>query len=155
VAMMRKILSGIVLLLPLPATGQQMRLPNLVPEGWVETYADIGTKTRRFVSPDGQSIMTSSESVAHRGSLQRDMDGIAYHSGERLTYQRRSDSWIAVSGYKDRHIFYRKSNLACGGSRWHNIELEYPIEEKRRMDNPVTQIAHDMALYSEDCGQTN
>lgn len=153
--MMRKILIGILLLLPLPATGQQMRLPNLVPEGWVQTYADIGTKTRRFVSPDGQSIMTSSESVAHRGSLQRDMDSIAYHSGERITYQRRGDSWIAVSGYRNGHIFYRKSNLACGGYRWHNVELEYPIEDKRRMDAPVTQIAHDLTRYREDCGKAD
>jgi hypothetical protein len=48
--------------------------------------------------------------------LDRDMDDIAYRDGEQITYQRRGRTWIAVSGYWGYQIFYRKSNLACGGS---------------------------------------
>ena len=42
-------------------------------------------------------------------------------------------------------------NLACGGTRWHHIELQYPRGEKRRMDATVTAIARGMTLYHDDC----
>ena len=61
-------------------------------------------------------------------------------------------SWIAVSGYAGDRIFYRKSNLACGGTRWHHIELFYPRERKRAMDATVTHIARAMTAYADDCG---
>jgi hypothetical protein len=136
----------------LAVNAERAHLPKLIPQDWVQVYADRKTKTRRFVSSDGQSAMISNESLAH-ASIQKDMDRIAYHVGEQVTYQRRGNNWIAVSGYKGDRIFYRKSNLACHGTRWHTIELEYPIEAKRRMDAPVTQIAHDMGRYREDCGK--
>ena len=81
----------------------------------------------------------------------RDMQALAGRTGETVTYQRRGASWIAVSGYRDDQIFYRKSNLACGGTRWHHIELQYPRSAKRRMDGTVTAIARGMTLYHDDC----
>jgi hypothetical protein len=89
--------------------------------------------------------------VRHRQGLDLDMDGIARRPGERITYQSRGRTWIAISGYRDGDIFYRKSNLACGGRRWHHIEFRYPISEKRRMDATVTRIAREMARYGDDC----
>jgi hypothetical protein len=83
--------------------------------------------------------------------LRRDLDQIATQDGELITYQRRGSSWIAASGYRDGAIFYRKSNLACGGSRWNQVELVYPQDMKRAMDLPVTRIAHGMTNYSADC----
>jgi hypothetical protein len=126
--------------------------PNLVPQGWTQDLADPETRTRRFVSPDGRSLMVTRETVANRAALNREMDVIAYRSDEEITYQRRATSWIAVSGYRNDKIFYRKSNLACGGTRWHHIELEYPREQKLKMDATVTYIARDMTTYGEDCG---
>ena len=87
-----------------------------------------------------------------RTALDKQMDEIAYQAGERITYQRRGASWIAVSGYRGDQIFYRKSNLACGGRNWHHIELLYPREQKRPMDQTVTFIAHAMTKYGNDCG---
>ena len=131
---------------------EAQRRPNLVPQAWTQDLADPETRTRRFVSPDGRSRMVTRETVANRAALNREMDVIAYRSDEEITYQRRATSWIAVSGYRNDKIFYRKSNLACGGTRWHHIELEYPREQKLQMDATVTYIARGMTTYGEDCG---
>jgi hypothetical protein len=139
----------IFVLLTLPATARPM--PNLVPQGWTQELADGQTKTRRFVSPDGRSSLTTRQTEANRSDLRRDIDRIAIRDGELVTYQRRASSWIAVSGYLEGDIFYRKSNLACGGTRWNHIELLYPREHKREMDATVTRIAHGMTSYGSDC----
>jgi hypothetical protein len=138
------------LLFMVPAHAQ--RRPGLVPPGWSQEVADEATKTRRFVSPDGTSSLVTRQTRANYAELNRDMDRIASGEGERITYQRRGPSWIAVSGYRDGQIFYRKSNLACGGTRWHHVELQYPREQKLRMDSTVTSIARGMTRYHDDCG---
>lgn len=125
------------------------KVPHL-PDGWVMTSQDADTKTRVFQSQDGQATLTTHQSKTSR-DLSRDMDAIAHHDGERVTYQSRGSSWIAVSGYRGDQIFYRKSNLACGGKRWHNIEFTYPIADKRRMDSAVTTMARAMTHYGNDC----
>jgi len=114
--------------------------------------ADEATKTRRFVSPDGASSLVTRQTRARYTDLNRDMEEIASGEGERVTYHRRGPSWIAVSGYRGGQIFYRKSNLACGGTRWHHVELLYPREQKLRMDSTVTYIARGMTRYHDDCG---
>jgi hypothetical protein len=86
-----------------------------------------------------------------RGDLRGDIDRIAFHDGEQITYLKRAPTWVAVSGYRDGKIFYRKSNLACGGRRWNQVELIYPKERKRSMDGIVTRIAHGMTEYAGDC----
>lgn len=133
-----------------PAAAQPR--PNLIPQDWTQELSDPATKTRRFVSPDGKSSLVTRQAVAHWSALRAEMDRIAYRDGEQITYQRRGSSWIAVSGYRGDQIFYRKSNLACGGTRWHHIELLYPRTDKRRMDDAVTYIARGMTRYHDDCG---
>ena len=130
---------------------QAQRSPTLVPSGWTQELADPETKTRRFVSPDGRAWLVTKQTEADRSALGQDMDDIAHRDGERITYQRRGSSWIAVSGYWGDQIFYRKSNLACGGTRWHHIELGYPREDKRRMDATVTAIARGLTRFYNDC----
>ena len=88
----------------------------------------------------------------HRSNRGRDMDRLLYREGERITYQRRGGSWLAVSGYRNGDIFYRKSNLACRGTRWHIIELEYPREAKVPLDPIVTEIARRMGGHGTECG---
>ena len=134
------------------ATTAEAQRVRLIPHGWQQELADPQTRTRRFVSPDGRSLLVTRQTVANRAALKRDMDAIAHRADEDITYQRRGTSWIAVSGYRNGRIFYRKSNLACGGTRWHHIELEYPRREKLQMDATVTRIARGMTTYGEDCG---
>jgi len=48
-------------------------------------------------------------------------------------------------------LFQVIGTLACRGTRWHHIELQYPRSEKRRMDATVTAIARGMTHYHDDC----
>jgi hypothetical protein len=126
---------------------------SLVPEGWREVDAPgSGNKARTFVSPDGAARLRLGHVEARRENLRRDMDALTYRDGEIVTYERRGGSWLAVSGYREGEIFYRKSNLACRGTRWHTIELRYPREAKKRLDPVVTSIARHMSAYGSDCG---
>jgi hypothetical protein len=124
----------------------------LVPPGWKEFGASSDTdKPKTFVSPDGTARLRVGHIVAHPSDLRGDMDRLAHRDGETITYQRRGSSWLAVSGYREGEIFYRKSNLACAGTRWNTIELRYPREAKAKLDATVTAIAHDMGAYRNDC----
>jgi serine/threonine-protein kinase len=124
--------------------------PELVPPGWSELERNGQWPGRRFLSPDRSAWLGVYASPPAR-SPQAFMDAMAYRPGEQITYQRRTRGWIAVSGYKGDRIFYRKSNLACHGTRWHTVELEYPRTDKRKMDALVTHIAHGMNRYGDDC----
>ena len=149
---MNRALPAVALLLFLSAVpAHAQRRPNLVPKGWIQEIVDPESKTRGFSSPDGRSWLMTKQTEADQSSVKRDMDEIAFQEGEQITYQRRGATWIAVSGYRDDRIFYRKSNLACGGTRWHHVELQYPREIKRQMDATVTAIARGMSLYGDDC----
>ena len=141
-----------VLLMLLGALDAQARqLPRLVPQGWILQSSDAEARSRRFVSPDGNSRLTTHQTPANSTNLRSDIDRIAFQDGEQITYLRRAPTWVAVSGYREGKIFYRKSNLACGGTRWNQVELVYPRESKRSMDRPVTRIAHGMTEYGGDC----
>jgi hypothetical protein len=150
---MLKILAVILCcLLTVPAYAQDAR-PRLVPPGWTQTVADRETRTRRFVSPDGRASLTVRQVMADAAAPGRGLDRLAYRNDEQVTYHRRARSWAAVSGYRDGNIFYRKINLACRGTRWNFVELEYPRAMKRAMDATVTRIARGMTEYYDDCGR--
>jgi len=134
------------------ATAAAHGRPSLVPPGWEPAAVEPGDSGRRFVSPDGTAWMTAKQSVARRDRLSADMDELTHRDGERITYHRRGPTWLAVSGYRGDDIFYRKSNLACGGTRWNTIEFRYPASAKRQMDDAVTRIAHGMTTYGDQCG---
>jgi serine/threonine-protein kinase len=125
--------------------------PKMIPPGWQEVREDPQWRGRRFVSPDGSAWFAVSAAPAADRSLREHMDRVAYREGERITYQRRTRGFIAVSGFKGDRIFYRRANLACGGTRWHHIALEYPAEDKRKMDALVTHISHGLQHYDDDC----
>jgi hypothetical protein len=148
---MLKQTAALALLLLLCGGAHTKPLPSLVPPGWTLEARDKEARTRRFVSPDGRASFSTRQTRANRTDLRGDIDRIATRAGEQITYLKRGASWVAVSGYRDGDIFYRKSNLACGGSRWNQVELVYPQDMKRAMDAPVTRIAHGMTNYSADC----
>ena len=142
-----------VLALPARAQGTAPEpRPGLIPPGWSMTVADRETRTRKFTSPDGRASLTARQVIADATAPGRGLDRLAYRGDEQVTYHRRTSSWAAVSGYRDSNIFYRKINLACRGTRWNFVELEYPREMKRAMDSTVTHIARGMTQYYDDCG---
>lgn len=123
--------------------------PPLVPANWIEEPRQSTSDPLRFNSPDGTAWITLHATPA--GKRDQGKAKIVLADGERLTYERSTSRFVAVSGFRGDRIFYRKSNLACGGSRWHHISLEYAAEDKRKMDNLVTRVAHGMNRYDSDC----
>jgi hypothetical protein len=140
----------LVLLAAVPTAALAKPRASRVPAGWTEVSNDTATHTRRFKSVDGAVTLTARQTPVHRDRA-ADLDEIAYRPGETITYQRRTRNWIAVSGYRGGDIFYRKSNLACRGTRWHNIEFLYPRADKKRLDATVTAVAHDLTRYASIC----
>ena len=141
---------ALLVLVAVPAAASAER-PGMLPPGWTEVHTDAATRTRRFQSADGAVTLTVRQTPAHRDRA-AELDAIAFRPGETITYQRRTRSWIAVSGYRGGDIFYRKSNLACGGTHWNNVEFVYPREDKKRLDAMVTAVAHSMTRESNACG---
>jgi hypothetical protein len=148
--MIYKLCAGLVFALAVVAPAQAER-PNLVPNGWRQVSPPEGMVGRRFVSPDGRGSMMAWQTAANRSDRRGDLDRLASRDGERITYRQRGTNWIVVSGYRGDDIFYRKSNLACGGTRWNTIEFEYPRSEKLKMDSAVTSIQRAMTRYSDQC----
>jgi len=125
--------------------------PQIVPPGW-KPVGKPETTARVFVSPDGFASIRFGHEAAHANPRGNDADRFVHKPNEQVTYEQRGVSWFVVSGYRGREIFYRKGNLACGGSRWNLIEFRYPREEKLKMDATVAMVAHNMAAYGRDCG---
>jgi hypothetical protein len=109
------------------------------------------TAARTFVSPDGAGRVRFGHEPARSGILKR----FIHKPGEQITYQDGGGSWFVVSGYGGGEIFYRKGNLACGGSRWNLVEFRYPRRAKRAMDAAVSMVAHNMGAYGRDCGRSD
>ena len=141
---MRTALTLLLLLGSASFAGAQQR-PSLVPPGWAQVSPETPGATMRFVSPDRSAWIDFRDTPAERGRAPLMVD-----AEERVTYKRSTSRFVAVSGFRGDRIFYRKSNLACGGSRWHQIALDYPAQDKRKMDGLVTRIAHGMNRHDDD-----
>jgi serine/threonine-protein kinase len=140
--------AAMIIWLGLQVGAQAQRASPMVPQGWTEESRDSAESPLRYLSPDGTAslaLFATPANARSRPSLQLPAED------ERITYKRVTPRFVAVSGFKGDRIFYRKSNLACAGKRWHHIVLEYPADEKARMDAIVTRIAHGMNRYDADC----
>jgi hypothetical protein len=127
----------------------QHRPGMTIPEGWVEQPRQSNTEPLKFTSPDGTAWLTLYGTPAEKS--RRNNNAFEIADGERVTYKRSTPRFVAVSGFRGDRIFYRKKNLACRGTRWHHIALEYKAEDKRKMDALVTQVAHGMNRFDHDC----
>jgi hypothetical protein len=131
-----------------PAAAQQGHrdFPVPVPPDW-SVLAPEKSNEWRAVSP-GRNASLSLYATPVR-SLSSHLDRWGVTAGDRVTYQKRGRGWNVVSGYTaDNRIFYRKTMLACGGRKWHNLEFEYPASDKRAMDEFVTRAAYALGSYS-------
>lgn len=141
----------VLLLFVSPATAQHVDGRNdfraIAPPDWT-LVAPGGTDERRFVSP-GKDASLSLYSTDARGDMAGHLRSWGVKPGDRVTYERQADSWAIVSGYtaEDR-IFYRRTALACGGRKWHDLDFEYPAADKRKMDDFVTRASYALAAYS-------
>ena len=136
------------ILLMASTSGGQAQRAAIVPADWVQEDRASASTPLRYVSPDGAAWISLHASPADRRATSMK---VSVRSGEQVTYKRVTPRFVAVSGFRGDRIFYRKSNLACRGTRWHHIALEYPAADKRKMDGMVTRAAHGMNRYDGDC----
>jgi hypothetical protein len=120
--------------------------PAIVPPGWTTEPVPGDRMMIRYVSPDGRAVLTLRDLPGGRP-----VSSLLHRDGESVTYRQRGRSWTVVSGYRGDQIYYRRANLACGGHRWHLIEINYPATEKRAMDATVTYISHRLQRYRDAC----
>ncbi len=120
--------------------------PAIVPPGWTTERVPGDRMIIRYVSPDGRAVLTLRDMSSEREEL-----GILHRPDESVTYRQRGRSWLVLSGYRGDQIYYRRANLACGGERWHMIELNYPASDKRAMDQTVAFISHHLDRYRNIC----
>jgi hypothetical protein len=138
----------LLMLLGLPAAAQQGRndYPAIVPRDW--TLLPPKSNEWRAVSPRRDAWL-SLYSTPAKGSASSHLRRWGVSEGDRVTYQRQGQGWTVVSGYTaDSRIFYRKTMLACGGRKWHDLALEYPASDKPAMDEFVTRASHALAAYN-------
>jgi hypothetical protein len=141
-------LALLILLIVGTSAAKAQRANPMVPPNWVEEARDSPTEPLRYSSPDGTAWL-----MLYAGPAEKrpQVSPVGAGEGEQVTYLRKTKRFLAVSGFKGDRIFYRKSNLACQGTRWHHIAMEYPAEDKRKMDGLVTRIAHGMNRFDGDC----
>jgi hypothetical protein len=125
--------------------------PALLPPGWTARPVPGKQNVIQYVSPDRRAVLTMRDVAARSATLSAAIDRVAARPDERVTYQKRGRDWFVVSGFRSGEIFYRRVNLACRGSRWHFIQLEYPRADKRRMDATVTSISHRLQRFNNVC----
>jgi hypothetical protein len=120
--------------------------PAIVPPGWTSERVPGDRMVIRYVSPDGRAVLTLRDMPGDRP-----VSALLHRDGESVTYRQRGRSWTVVSGYRGDQIYYRRANLACGGQRWHVIDVTYPSTDKRAMDATVTYISHRLGRYRDVC----
>jgi len=134
--------------------GQPPTVASLVPGNWVLEPKNSDWDGKRYLSPDGTSWLAIYRASAEDEPLADHMRSIIFVKDETITYLRGERTWVAVSGFKDSRIFYRKAILACAGKAWHHIAFEYPAELKIKMDPLVAAAAQALDNTQSDCGQS-
>jgi len=139
---------------PRSADSQRQGIASVLPPDWITQPPDPNWHGKRLTSPDGSASLAVSEELA-AGDVAAYMRSFAERDGERVTYLRRGQNWIVVSGFRGNRIFYRKAMLACGNRSWHHISFDYPVTEKRAYDRFVTLASRALAAHrNEGCGPT-
>jgi hypothetical protein len=125
---------------------------QFVPRDWQLQPPDPNWQGRRYLAPDGSAWLALYSSNAENDATAR-FKAVAFADGEEVTYLRGERDRLTVSGLKGDRIFYRKVALACGGTQWRHIALEYPAEAKTRFDRYVESVSRGFERIADDgCG---
>ena len=143
----------------IPPTEELAREPRgrieaaqFVPRDWQLQPADPNWQGRRYLAPDGNAWLALYSSNAANDAAAR-FKAVAFADGEEVTYLRGERDRLTVSGLKGDKIFYRKVMLACGGTQWRHVALEYPAQDKARFDRMVETISRGFERIADDgCG---
>ena len=125
---------------------------QLVPRDWQLQPPDPNWQGRRYVAPDGSAWLALYSTAAANDNSAR-FKAVAFADGEEVTYVRGERDRLTVSGLKGDRIFYRKVSLACGGTQWRHVALEYPAQDKMRFDRFVENVSRGFERIADDgCG---
>jgi serine/threonine-protein kinase len=111
------------------------------PAGWTMGEAPVNDDGRKFSSPDGTAQVVISGMFALDARDEEFARRAEPLDGETVSYAKRGDGWIVLSGLRDGRVFYRKSLLSCGGRVWNDLDIAYPQEDKARYDGIVAHMA--------------
>lgn len=125
---------------------------QLVPRDWQLQPPDPNWQGRRYVAPDGSAWLALYSATAANDATAR-FKAVAFADGEDVTYLRGERDRLTVSGLKGDRIFYRKVMLACDGTLWRHIALEYPAQAKVSFDRFVENVSRGFERIADDgCG---
>lgn len=129
-------------------------MTDLVPRGWQLQPASPAWQGRRYVSPDGNAWIAFYAAGASHDAAAR-FKAVAFGDGEEPTYLRGERDRLTVSGLKGDTIFYRKVMLACGGTVWRHVAVEYPAAAKREFDGTIERLSRAFERVADDsCGES-
>jgi hypothetical protein len=127
---------------------------RMVPADWVLQPASPSWQGRRYLSPEGNAWLAFYSTTAANDPAER-FKAVAFGEGEQITYLRGERDRLTVSGLKGDRIFYRKVMLACGGTVWRHVAIEYPAEERRGFDRVIDRISGSFERIADDaCGDS-
>jgi len=125
---------------------------QLVPRDWQLMPPDPNWQGRRYMSPQGDAWLAFYATNAANDSQAR-FKAVAFGDGENVTYLHGERDRLTVSGFKDDKIFYRKVTLACGGTIWRHVAMEYPAGAKEKFDRLVERLSRGFEQIADDtCG---
>ena len=125
---------------------------QIVPRDWQLQPPDPNWQGRRYVAPEGSAWLALYSSNASNDATAR-FKAVAFADGEEVTYLHGERDRMTVSGLKGDRIYYRKVMLACGGTQWRHVALEYPAQDKARFDRLVENVSRGFERIAEDgCG---
>ena len=104
---------------------------QLIPRDWQLLPPDPNWQGRRYMAPEGDAWLAFYATNAANDAQAR-FKAVAFGDGEQVTYLHGERDRLTVSGLKGDNIFYRKVTLACGGTIWRHVALEYPAAAKER-----------------------
>ena len=125
---------------------------SLVPRDWQLQPPDPNWQGRRYVAPDGTAWLALYSATAANDTTAR-FKAVAFVDGEEVTYLRGERDRLTVSGHKGDRIFYRKVMLACDGTSWRHVALEYPAQAKEKFDRYLERVSRGFERIADDgCG---
>ena len=125
-------------------------IARLVPRGWQLQPASPAWQGRRYVAPDGNAWIAFYATPAANDAAAR-FKAVAFGEGEAPTYLRGERDRLTVSGHKgDDTIYYRRVMLACGGTLWRHVAVEYPASERREFDGTIERLSRTFDRIADD-----
>ena len=135
--------------------GERRRMDSpaqFVPRDWQLMPPDPNWQGRRYMAPDGNAWLAFYATNAANDATAR-FKAVAFADGEDVKYLRGEHDRLTVSGLKGDRIFYRKVMLACGGTIWRHVAMEYPASAKATFDRFVEGMSRGFDRIADDsCG---